>query len=72
MSCYFRHLKDVFAEAGIEVTTENKKQIDRAIHEAMGFGYKDCPATWRRLKQDVLADEGKRRELMRRVREAMG
>lgn len=25
MSCYFRHMKDVLKEAGIEVTRENKK-----------------------------------------------
>ena len=33
MSCYFRHLKDIFEEAGVEVTKENKKEIDRVIHD---------------------------------------
>jgi len=32
MSCYLRHLKDILGEAGIEITADNKKQIDRAIH----------------------------------------
>lgn len=36
MSCYFRHLKDILNEAGIEVTASNKKQIDRIIHEIAG------------------------------------
>jgi len=32
MTCYFRHLKQVFEKAGIEVTSENKREIDRVIH----------------------------------------
>jgi len=50
MSCYFRHLKDILSEAGIEVTPGNKRQLDQAIHDAVEVTYKDCPATWRRLK----------------------
>ena len=42
MTCYFRHLKDVFDKAGIEVTKENKRDLDRAIHAHMGVEYKDC------------------------------
>ena len=33
MSCYFRHMKDVLSEAGIQVTPSNKKQVDKAIHD---------------------------------------
>lgn len=72
MSCYLRHLKDILSEAGVEVTPANRKQVDRAIHEAMGVGYKDCPTAWKRLKQEVLGDEARRRELVRKVREAVG
>jgi hypothetical protein len=32
MTCYFRHLKEIFKKAGIEVTGENKREIDRIIH----------------------------------------
>lgn len=34
MTCYFRHklMKDVFTKAGVEVTKENRKEIDRIIH----------------------------------------
>jgi len=42
MSCYFRHLKGVMAEAGVEVTQANKKDVDRALHEIVGVAYKDC------------------------------
>jgi hypothetical protein len=72
MTCYFRHLTEVFKKAGIEVTPQNKRQIDQIIHRIVGVDYKDCPATWRqvktRLKQDesgfvsALREEWKRRE----------
>jgi predicted Fe-Mo cluster-binding NifX family protein len=71
VSCYFRHLKDIFAEAGIEVTPANKKQIDRAIHQFVGINYKDCPATGRKLKEEVLTNEKKRRELISTVKAAV-
>ncbi len=72
MSCYFRHLKDVFSEVGIEVTPGNRKQIDQAIHQIVGTNYKDCPATWRRLKEQIISDEQKRRDFIDRVRTTIG
>ena len=67
MSCYFRHMKDILDEAGISVSPSNKRQIDQAFHEIVGTSYKDCPATWKALKQTYLADEKKRRELIQRL-----
>ena len=32
MSCYFRHMKNILDEAGIQVTLSNKKEIDQAFH----------------------------------------
>ena len=43
MSCYFRPMKDFLDEAGIEVTMENKKDIDRIIHGLVDVEYKNCP-----------------------------
>ncbi len=63
MSCYLRHLREVLAEAGIEVTPANRKQVDAIMHRFVGT-YKDCSATWRRLKFEVLADVNKRKELV--------
>jgi hypothetical protein len=71
MSCYFRHMKDIFTEAGIEITPANKREIDRAIHRIVGIAYKDCSATWKRLKHEFVSDEGKRRELARRLKQAV-
>jgi hypothetical protein len=69
MSCYFRHLKDIFEEAGITVTAENREQIDRAFHLATDVDYKNCPATWKTLKA-IMADEQKRHELIRKLQSA--
>ncbi len=57
MTCYFRHLKDVFAEAGIEVTSENKREVDKAIHSIVGVKYKDCPSAWKEVKKRVAKDK---------------
>ncbi len=70
MSCYFRHLKVLFAEAGIEVASDNRKEIDRAIHQLLGNNYKDCPATWQKLKQSIVSDKRKRREFVDGLRDA--
>ena len=71
MSCYFRHLKDIFSEAGIEVTANNKKQIDQAIHNIVGITYKDCPTTWKILKREIVANEQKRRDFVEKLRNAI-
>ena len=71
MSCYFRHLKNILDEAGIEVTPGNRKEIDKAFHQIISVTYKDCPATWKRLKSELTGDEQKRRELVRKLQNAI-
>ena len=71
MSCYFRHLKDILDVAGIEVTASNKKELDQAFHQAVGVTYKDCPATWKRLKQELPGDERKRQEFIQKLQSAI-
>ena len=68
MSCYFRHMKDNLAEAGIAVAPLNRKEIDQAFHRIAGVAYKDCPAAWKELKQKLQSDEGSRRELAQELR----
>lgn len=69
MSCYFRHLDEILSQAGIDVTMENRKRVDAAIHKLMGVDYKDCPATWKKLKGEVLASDEGRREFIRKLKE---
>ena len=71
MSCYMRHLTGMFAEAGIKVTSENRKRVDEAIHEAIDIIYKDCPTTWRTLKENVLSDDVKRHDFFIKIKAAL-
>jgi hypothetical protein len=57
VTCYFRHLVQVFKKAGVEVTPQNRQEIDRIIHDIVGVNYKSCPAAWRQVKRRVLEDE---------------
>jgi ribosomal protein L17 len=57
VTCYFRHLEKVFEKAGIEVTSQNRQEIDRIIHDMVDVNYKNCPAVWRQVKTRVLNDE---------------
>jgi len=57
VTCYFRHLQEVFKKAGIRVTEENKREVDKIIHEIVAVKYKDCPATWKEVKRRIGEDE---------------
>ncbi len=68
MSCYFRHMKEIFEEAGITVNPDNKRELDRTFHHIVGIEYKDCPATWKAIKQNILSDDKKRADLIQKLR----
>lgn len=68
MSCYLRHLSDVLEEAGITVTKENKKDIDKALHSLVGVEYKNCSLTWKEIKS-MLQNEEKRETIVQRLKE---
>lgn len=57
MTCYFGHLQEVFQKAGMEVTKENKREIDRAIHGIVSVECKNCPAAWREVKKRLAEDK---------------
>jgi len=57
MTCYFRHLEEVFKKAGIEVTSQNSHEIDRIIHDIVGVDYKNCPAAWKQVKNRLAQNE---------------
>jgi ribosomal protein L17 len=57
LTCYFRHLQAVFEKAGIEVTKENKQELDKLIHKIVSVKYKDCPNTGREARKRIAADE---------------
>jgi hypothetical protein len=55
VTCYFRHLNSVFAQAGIEVTRENKKELGGIMQQITCEI--DCPAVWRQIKKRLAEDE---------------
>lgn len=57
MTCYFRHLQEIFERADVEVTSQNKRDIDRIIHGIVGVEYKNCSAAWREVKKRLAEDE---------------
>jgi len=65
MSCYFRHMDEIFKELNIEVTKENKKDIDIALHKITRVEYKNCPDAWKRVKEIVRgSDENEKKKLI--------
>lgn len=73
MSCYFRHMQEILEQAGIEVTAENKKDIDRAIHTIVDTEYKNCPEAWKKVKEIIRGgDEAKKREFINKIKSEAG
>ena len=58
MTCYFRNSRmiELFEELGVDVTKENKKDIDMILHEMLSVDYKNCPATWKLIRQKLKYD----------------
>jgi hypothetical protein len=71
MSCYFRHIKDVLDEAGVAVTTENKKDIDRIIHDLVDVEYKNCSNTWKAVKRQIKGDDRARSQFIKRLKKEL-
>lgn len=69
MSCYLRHMQSILEEAGITVTPENKKEIDRKIHEIVDVSYKNCSETWKAVKEGT-AEHAQRAEFISKLKEA--
>ncbi len=69
MSCYFRHMQSILEEAGITITQENKREIDRIIHEIVDVSYKNCPETWKAVEAGT-ADSSQRTEFISKLKNA--
>ena len=66
MSCFFRHIGDLFDEAGVDVTPKNRKALKARIATAVGSAG-DCSSMWKTVKQ-WRDDAGKRAELVEAIR----
>jgi hypothetical protein len=68
VSCYTRHLDELFKEMGIEDTKANRKTMDGHIREALGIIGEGCPTVWKEVKARLDDDEG-RKDLVSQLRE---
>ena len=72
MGCYFRDLEPVFKEAKVEVTPENRKNIDMAIHQAIGNPSANHDATRDAVRERLRGGDEKRKafveELLKAIR----
>ena len=71
MSCYTRHLNELFKEMGTEDTKANRKAMDGHIREALGMIGEGCPTVWKEVKAR-LDDDERREDLVSQLRELMG
>jgi hypothetical protein len=67
MSCYFRHIKDLFEEAGVEVTKQNRPVLRARVAQLVGDPDGDCASTWKLVKE-WKADPKRRKRLVRALR----
>jgi hypothetical protein len=61
-------MKDVLEEAGIDITKDNKKEIDRIIHGLVDVAYKDCSPTWKNVKEHIKVDEATRDQFIKNLK----
>ncbi len=50
-------MSQIFEELGVELTKDNKKDIDRRIHGVLGVEYKNCSTTWKEIKKRLAENE---------------
>lgn len=69
MTCYFRNsrMTELFEELGIDVTKENRKPIDEALHDYLSVEYKNCAATWKMIRKRLEEDGEGFKERLRAV-----
>lgn len=60
-------MQDIFQKAGIEVTPENKRELDKVIHSLVYVKYKNCSSTWKAVKQIIAENES---DFISRLKEA--
>jgi len=67
MSCYTRHFRSLFEEAGLEDNRANRKIADKMAREMLGQPDAECPIVWKEVKV-WMADNDKRTRLVQGLR----
>lgn len=70
MSCYLRHMRELFEALDLEYDKPNRKRVDAAIRVIVGAKPEDhCPEVWASIKA---MPEVERQGLTGRVAELLG
>lgn len=69
MSCYTRHLSDVFETLDVEDNRGNRKMMDKSIRKILKTN-KSCPEVWKQLKT-ILADGKKKADLVKKLKKEL-
>ena len=64
-------MKDVIDEAGIEITKENKKDVDRIIHGLVDVEYKNCSPTWKGVKEHIKGDDQAKKQFIKKLKQEL-
>ena len=71
MSCYLRHLQGLLDSSGIEVNKDNRKRVDEAVHKLLKVKYKNCSPVWKKIKENVLSDEKKKKDFIKKLKKTL-
>ena len=71
MSCYFRHMNEILEEAGVEVTKQNKKDIDRVILGLVDVEYKNCSPDWKAIKEQIKTDDKTKNRFIKTLKQEL-
>jgi len=67
MTCFTRHLKDIFDELGVEPTAENKRRVQRELTKIVKPESKKCWDVWKGTKE-YLSDDEKKKFLIKELK----
>jgi len=67
MTCFTRHLKDLFGEIGVEMNPESKRRVQNELTEIVNPESKKCWDVWKGTKR-YLADDKKKKLLIKELK----
>jgi hypothetical protein len=72
MGCW-KWFNSILKEAGIDVTEENRAQIDKVIHDFVGekTRYEHCSSDWSKMGKKIRADENEKKKLIAKLKASL-
>ena len=64
-------MKDVLDEVGVEITPDNKKEIDAILHSIVDVEYKNCSTAWKKIKEMVKGAPADRELFVEKLKAAL-